>query len=189
MRESSGALYSSSMNESIQPGEMSGSLVAPEWERLDPRFVTMERRAGAAWSAGMAAFWLAVLVAVALLAPLPQERRIPLFILWAVLAVTHAVWYQYKPILTYRHSSFRVDSDRIEIRRGAFFRRIISVPRSRVQHTDVSQGPFERHHELGTLQIYTAGVSHAHVPLAGLAHARAIAIRDVLLPRERVARS
>jgi membrane protein YdbS with pleckstrin-like domain len=159
------------------------------WERLDPRFVTMERRTGAVWSAVMALLWLAIFIAIATLAPFSSRDRVPLFAFWAVLTASHVAWYQYRPRLEYRHSSLRVDDEGIEIRRGVFFRSIISVPRSRVQHTDVSQGPFERRHGLSTLLIYTAGVSHAEVSLSGLAHARAIAIRDALLPRERVVRT
>jgi membrane protein YdbS with pleckstrin-like domain len=159
------------------------------WERLDPRYLTLERRVGAAWSAAMAAFWLLVFVGITILGPLPREYRVPLFAFWAIATAAHIAWYQYRPALTYRHSSFRLDGDGIEIRRGAIFRRVISVPRSRVQHTDVSQGPMERRFELGTLHIYTAGVSHALIPLPGLSHARALEIRDSLLPRDRVART
>lgn len=167
-------------------------LVAVEpaaWEPLDPRFLVMERRSGALWSAAMALFWLAVFVGVVMLSPLPPGLRVPLFAFWFVATVAHVAWYQYRPGLAYRHSSFRLDSEGIEIRGGALVRSIISVPRSRVQHTDVSQGPFERRHGLSTLQIYTAGVSHAEVSLEGLEHARAIEIRDALLPRERVVRT
>ncbi len=159
------------------------------WEQLDPRYVTMERRAGALWSAGMAFFWLAIFIGVATITPFPPAYRVPLFISWVIATAAHVAWFQYKPRLAYQHSFFRMDGEGIEIRRGAIFRSIISVPRSRVQHTDVSQGPFERHHGLGTLQIYTAGVSHALVPLSGLAHPRALEIRDALLPRDRVVRT
>jgi hypothetical protein len=158
------------------------------WERLDRRFVTMERRAGAAWSAAMSLFWLAIAVAIVMVTPLPPSYRVPLFVAWAIVAAAHAWWSQYKPALTYRHASFRLDGDGIEIRRGVFFRSVINVPRSRVQHTDVAQGPFERKHGLGTLHIYTAGVAHAEVSIFGLEHGRALEIRDALLPRERVDR-
>ncbi len=169
---------------------MSNEIIDPEaWERLDPRVVVMERRTGAVWSAAMALFWLAVFIGVATFSSLAPRLRVPLFAFWVVATAAHVAWYQYRPRLTYRYSSFRLDHEGIEIRRGAIFRSIISVPRSRVQHTDVSQGPFERRHGLSTLQIYTAGVSHAEVSLEGLAHARAVEIRDALLPRERVVRT
>ena len=56
------------------------------------------------------------------------------------------------------------------------------MPRSRVQHTDVSQGPLERKLGLGTLVIYTAGTDHARVALSGLDHSTALDIREHLLP-------
>ena len=63
------------------------------------------------------------------------------------------------------------------------WRTVVTVPRSRVQHTDVSQGPLERRFGLGTLVVYTAGTDHARVSLGGLAHAHALRIREQLLPR------
>jgi membrane protein YdbS with pleckstrin-like domain len=86
------------------------------------------------------------------------------------------------PEISYRHTFYRVDPHGIEIRRGVFWRRTINVPKSRVQHTDVSQGPLQRKYALGTLVIYTAGTDHAKVELRGLNHARAMRIRDHLLP-------
>jgi membrane protein YdbS with pleckstrin-like domain len=77
-----------------------------------------------------------------------------------------------------------VDGRGIEIRRGVVWRKVINVPRSRVQHTDVSQGPLERVHGLGTLAIYTAGTDHAEVSLHGLDHQTSLRIRDHLLPGE-----
>jgi len=86
------------------------------------------------------------------------------------------------PEISYRHTSYRVDPQGIEIRRGVVWRRTIYVPKSRVQHTDVSQGPLQRRYALGTLIVYTAGTDHAKVELPGLSHARAMRIRDHLLP-------
>ena len=53
--------------------------------------------------------------------------------------------------IQYRHASYRVDPQGIEIARGVIWRSIIHVPVSRVQHTDVSQGPLQRRYGLGTL--------------------------------------
>ena len=159
------------------------------WERLDPRYITLQRQAGTLWSTFISLFWLGVFVGAATLTPLPEQYRAPLFAFWAAAAAARIGWGLYKPGLVYRHASFRLDGETIEIRGGVFVRKAISVPRSRVQHTDVSQGPFERRHGLGTLHIYTAGVTHALVPLRGLTHARALEIRDALLPREHVRRT
>jgi len=86
------------------------------------------------------------------------------------------------PALAYRYTSYRVDTEGLEIRRGVLFRQVITVPRSRVQHTDVTQGPLERRFQLGTLAVHTAGTVHARVQLGGLSHAVALDLRDRLLP-------
>jgi membrane protein YdbS with pleckstrin-like domain len=88
------------------------------------------------------------------------------------------------PPIDFRHHSYRVDDRGIEIRRGVIWRRVINVPRSRVQHIDVSQGPIERRFGLGGLAIYTAGTEYAMVPLRGITHESALWVRDHLLPKE-----
>ena len=107
-----------------------------------------------------------------------------LFLLgWAALTA-FLIWHTFRwPQIQYRHASYRLDGQGIEIARGVIWRSIVHVPVSRVQHTDVSQGPLQRRYGLGTLTIYTAGTEYARVNLHGLAHARALAIRDLLLPR------
>jgi membrane protein YdbS with pleckstrin-like domain len=93
-----------------------------------------------------------------------------------------AVW----PRLAYRHYAYRIDESGIEIRSGALVRKVTTVPRSRVQHTDVSQGPIERRYGLGTVVVYTAGTQFARVSLPGLEHGVAVWTRDTLLPRDGV---
>jgi membrane protein YdbS with pleckstrin-like domain len=103
--------------------------------------------------------------------------------LWLVVNGALA-WQFYRwPAIEYRHTFYRVDHEGIEIRQGVYWRVVINVPRSRVQHTDVSQGPIERRFGLGTLVVYTAGTDHAKVSLGGLEHATALRIREHLLPK------
>lgn len=103
---------------------------------------------------------------------------------WAIGTIAVA-WFSYwwAPI-EYRFLSYDVDADGIEIRAGVYWRTVSNVPRSRVQHIDVSQGPIERKHGLGRLVIYTAGTADAKVELRGLAHPTALELRDRLLPRQ-----
>ena len=103
-------------------------------------------------------------------------------LLWLVL-VPLGWWQTYRwPPRAYAHASYRVDGQGIEIRKGVHWREVINVPRSRVQHIDVSQGPVERRFGLGTLVIYTAGTDHAKVEIEGLEHGLALRIREHLLP-------
>ena len=101
---------------------------------------------------------------------------------WMVFTGTLA-WLSYRwPAVAYRYTLYTVDMRAIQIRRGVFWRKVIDVPRTRVQHTDVSQGPVQRRYGLGTLVIYTAGTDFARVDLSGLDHGTALRIRDHLLP-------
>ena len=86
--------------------------------------------------------------------------------------------------MAYRFTSYVVDDAGLEIARGVYWRTVTNIPRSRIQHTDVSQGPLERRHGLGTLVVYTAGTQHSEVKLPGLEFATAQRIRAHLLPRD-----
>lgn len=85
------------------------------------------------------------------------------------------------PPIEYRHVRYRLDDVGLEIRKGVVWRSVITVPRSRVQHTDVNQGPIQRRFGLATLVVHTAGTESASVELGGLSRATALAIRDELI--------
>jgi membrane protein YdbS with pleckstrin-like domain len=85
------------------------------------------------------------------------------------------------PPISYRHLRFGVDATGIAIESGVIWRSRIALPRVRIQHTDVSQGPLERRYGIGTLKLYTAGSRHTRIELPGLNHDEAIALRDALL--------
>ena len=150
--------------------------------RLDPRYLMLRKRRGWINAIVYPLIWLAIVSAAVGLFAFRDFVIRPTYALWGIWAIAYAIWCVRKPILAYRHASYRVSEHGIEIREGVIWRRVINVPRSRVQHIDVSQGPFERRHGIGTLAIYTAGVRHAMVALPGLDHARALRIRDFLLP-------
>jgi hypothetical protein len=92
---------------------------------------------------------------------------------------------QIGPAVRFRATWVRLDDDGLEYAHGWLWRHHISVPRSRIQHTDVTQGPYERRFGLATLVVYTAGTEHAAIPIEGLSHETALAVRDALLARGR----
>ena len=150
---------------------------------LDPRYLVLQRRRGWLRAIGYPLFWLVIVSAGLGLYAFRDYVIAPTYAGWALLSLAWAVWSVRRPVIAYRHASYRLDEYGIEIREGVIWRRVINVPRSRVQHIDVSQGPFERRYGIGTLSIYTAGVSHAMVSLPGLDHGLALRIRDYLLPQ------
>ena len=162
-----------------EPDDIAGG----QEESLDPRVIPMQRISGGFF---MAVVMLAALagMTIALLVgdDMPRWLRMLMPVGWLVLATLAALFAYRWPAVHYRHTSYRVDDRGIEIRRGVVWRVVINVPRSRVQHMDVSQGPLARRYGLGKLVIYTAGTDHAKVELDGLEHGRALRIREHLLP-------
>jgi membrane protein YdbS with pleckstrin-like domain len=145
---------------------------------LDPRWVTVQRI--------HAAIQVAVVSAVGVITLWITSGSwlagLLLVLLWMLLSAAVA-WQTYRwPPIAYRFASYRVDGDGLEIARGVHWQTITNVPRSRVQHTDVSQGPIERRFGLGTLIVYTAGTEHSRVTLPGLDFTMARRLRTQLLP-------
>ena len=152
--------------------------------RLDPRFIQVRQIAGLVTTAVIAAIALVALVSIAA-ATRPSWSLIWIGAgAWLVATALLAWWLWTWPGKAYEYASYRLDADGLEIRRGVIWRGIVNVPRTRVQHTDVSQGPIERSYGLSTLVVHTAGTEHAMVALPGLSREDAIALRDQLLPRD-----
>ena len=85
------------------------------------------------------------------------------------------------PRLEHPRIRWGLDEHAFEIRRGVVFHRAIHVPRSRIQHTDVTRGPLQRRKGLATLTVHTAGTHAASVAIAGLLHEDASRVRDELI--------
>jgi membrane protein YdbS with pleckstrin-like domain len=147
--------------------------------QLDPNTIRVDRIASWIFTSVVGVFLLIQLVVNLFGSP----WRIVLGVALTIGVGGFFAWLSHRwPEISYRHTFYRVDAEGLEIRRGVAWRHTIIVPKSRVQHTDVSQGPLQRRYALGTLIVYTAGTDHAKVELPGLSHARALRIRDHLLP-------
>lgn len=154
--------------------------------QLDPRVIPFDQLVGWIVTASVAAGMLLVVLVVWAAADLPGWVWFAAGPAWGAVVVFFAWLGQYWPERSYRCTSYIVDPHGLEIRQGVYWRGIISVPRSRVQHIDVVQGPMQRSYGLATLVVYTAGTEHSSVSLAGLAHPVALALRDALLPKQDV---
>lgn len=155
------------------------------WRRLDVRKIDLDRAVGWIATTVLSFGWLFVALIVGLVsADAPAWLRVAPALLWLPFTAGMA-WLSYRwPVVEYRHSRYRIDERLIEIETGVIWRSSIAVPRSRVQHLDVTQGPLQRRHGLGVLSIYTAGTEHSLVTLPGLGYEVAQWLRDRLLPRD-----
>lgn len=141
--------------------------------RIDPRvrwLWTVQR-----WAVGLPVTQAAAVLSFGLqrvraLETLPLATMIGLALLLLVLAPIHAH-------LSWRHFRYGEADDGLLIERGVCWRRRTLVPHSRIQHSDVKQGPLERRLGLATLLIYTAATRHGAVTVPGLAEPLAEALR------------
>jgi membrane protein YdbS with pleckstrin-like domain len=154
------------------------ALVAAEAENtLSPAHITVSRLNGLVFAAVLAGVWLAALAAYLLFDFVDPLTLTISAIAIALITIFAWVW----PPVAWRHTRYRVDHDGLRLVRGVWWRTVTTVPRSRVQHTDVTQGPVERRFGLATLVVYTAGTAHAEVGVPGLDYPRALELRDVLV--------
>ena len=61
------------------------------------------------------------------------------------------------PPIEYIQWAYMIAPDRIEIKKGIFYRTHTVIPISRIQHVAVTQGVLQRPFKLSTVQIHTAG--------------------------------
>jgi hypothetical protein len=141
---------------------------------VDPAIIGVWR-----WHGALTALFLTVLVATFAL-PFPVLWPLP-----PLVAIPGLVFAWLWPPVAYRHLRFGVDETGIAIESGVWWRSRVALPRVRIQHTDVSQGPLERRYGIGTLKLYTAGSRHVRIELPGLTHDEALALRDALLAEGR----
>lgn len=116
-----------------------------------------------------------------------DDARTPAF--WAALGgvfvptLYNAIAAIVMPRLRWRHAKWRVTPTQIEWAHGVWFRSESTIPRSRVQHIEVSQGPLERSLALASLVIYTAGERMNSVTISGMDADQARSVRTLLLER------
>ena len=159
--------------------------LAPDsgWHQLDPRKIDLDREVGWVVTPILSIAWLVGLGVLSLADNAPGWLWWTAALLWAPFTIAVALLSYLWPPVEYRRTRYRVDEELIEVETGVVFRSAIAVPRSRVQHLDVTQGPLMRRHGLAQLSIYTAGAEYSMVSVPGLAHDVAQSLRDRLLPR------
>ena len=151
---------------------------------VDPASIIAARLVGMIVVVSLACLVLIALTVAWALGGLPASVYRVLLVVVGLPALGFACFAWQWPAVHHRHLSYRVDTEGVRIRRGVVWRKVISIPTTRVQHTDVSQGPLQRNFDLATLTVHTAGTAGASIPLDGLNHQIALRLRDHLLPAQ-----
>jgi membrane protein YdbS with pleckstrin-like domain len=141
---------------------------AAAWQTLHPNSVAAEQRAGMILTAAIAFVSLVGVVISMFAGDMPGWLMILFLAAWLgmVTALAWLAWFM--PIRRFRYTRYRVDTLGLVIHRGRIFHSELGVPRSRIQHTDVTQGPIQRLYGIATLSIFTAGTEDAKIDLSGL---------------------
>jgi membrane protein YdbS with pleckstrin-like domain len=84
------------------------------------------------------------------------------------------------PDRTYRRLGYAIDGRLLRTVRGWLFHVDTVVPFVRVQHIDVTRGPFDKMFGTASLVVHTAGTHNSIVVLPGLSPDRAAEIRDAI---------
>ena len=153
--------------------------MSAEVRQLDPRIRTVWRVGAALRSAAVA---VALLVTATVLAASGAVDAGPAFAATAVVAAIVAAFGWWWPGVTYRHWSYRLGDEALELDHGVAFRTHSVIPYFRVQHVDTAQGPIDRRLGLTTLTIHTASAA-TDATLPGLADEDARLVRALVLER------
>lgn len=148
------------------------------FERLDPRALTLGLVAGAiSWLF----FAAPITVGVLTLAFFADASRSLVVLGLGVLALLVLAILQIGlQVPRFRRYRYRADESGLEIHRGVLWRSRIFISKSRIQHTDVNQGPIERQLGLAKLVVHTAGTVRASTTVSGLAYDVALDVRALL---------
>ncbi len=164
------------------PAPAPASIVNDQEHRVDPRSVRVARIIGVSVTLPLALIPLILVTIGWALGVIPSPVYFALFagllLLLALLVLFAYRW----PAVRHERLCYLVDEGGLRIRRGVFWRKVIWIPISRVQHTDVSQGPVQRSFGLATLTVHTAGTAGASISLAGLERGIATRLCDHLRP-------
>ena len=150
------------------PAPAPPSIVDGEEHPVDPRSVKAARIIGVSLTLFIAMVPLIVVTIGWALGGMPSAVYLPL-LGGLLLLLALPLLFAYKwPAARHKRLRYLVDEGGLRIRRGVFWRKVIWIPISRVQHTDFSQGPVQRPFGLATLTVHTAGTAGASISLAGL---------------------
>jgi len=152
------------------------------YEQLHPDSIVIERWAGLIFVAVLGLIALVIWGMLTIFVfPIWDYRCWLIGLSGIVLLGLLGVFVRMDPVWKFRNTRFRELPGGLELQRGYVWWHRIFVPRERIQHTDVIQGPLMRRFNIATLVINTAGTHEHSIAIEGLDFQRAEQLRASLL--------
>ena len=159
------------------PPVIASASVAAAWQQLDPKVIWLWRAQGLIRSViGLGPVGVGLLIGLGFAVSFRLSGALTGLLL--VGSVVQAlVW----PSLSWRAFRYQLRADALLVSQGVLWQQTVAIPRHRIQHADLRQGPVERAWGLTTLVVYTAAGLSADGSIPGLDEDAAEQLRDVLL--------
>jgi uncharacterized protein len=164
------------------PGQQLPVVQQIPFEQLHPDSIVVERWAGLIFVAVLGFIALVVWVALTIFVfPIWNFRCWLIGLSCVAFLGLLGAFVRMDPVWKFRNTRLRELPGGLELQRGYVWWHRIFVPRERIQHTDVVQGPLMRRFNLATLVINTAGTHEHSISIEGLDFQRAEQLRASLL--------
>ncbi|MBO6505425.1 MAG: PH domain-containing protein [Kordiimonadaceae bacterium] len=146
----------------------------PNFESLDPSYVTMAKLVTAGIMGGVLGINLVIQYASGNLVQFvgwPYAWTVVLaiaFVFTVALSLPRPIW---------RAQGYQLRDQDLHFKHGVIWHNVVSLPYIRIQHVELESGPMERIFKLATLKFFTAGGGTADMKIPGLPFATASKIR------------
>lgn len=151
------------------------------WQALEPRVALLWRVQGVVRALiGLAPIGIGLVAGLTFVWSLQPAITVGAGLLGLVL-LQAIVW----PSFAWRAFRYAVREDALLVQQGVLFQHTVAIPRHRIQHADLRQGPIDRAWGLTTLVVFTAAGVGLDASIPGLDEEVAEQLRDLLLKETR----
>ncbi|MCD4669995.1 MAG: PH domain-containing protein [Actinomycetia bacterium] len=90
-------------------------------------------------------------------------------IIWLIVMIPIVFWIP----AAFRALEYTIDSDGVKMKGGVVWKKHVTVPYSKITNVDITRGPLQRHYNIGTIHVQTAGAggqqgTKAELKLSGI---------------------
>ncbi len=107
--------------------------------------------------------WAVLFVGGGFAAEKGGQLKFPFMLLGVILALVVFLLGQVYVETGYRNWRFGIMPDEVRVEHGVMWKSAKSIPRQRIQHIDVTSGPWQRRFGISELHVYTAA-DHTRIP-------------------------